>query len=68
MAEGLHRSHVTRFSFDASTYDEVCVNCGAHDEVPGGWGELGKPCASEGKPHKSKDDYYEFLKRKRQGL
>lgn len=39
-----HPSHVTRFSFDASTYDEACVNCGATDQVPGGWGDLALPC------------------------
>ncbi len=38
-----HPSHVTRGS-DASTYDEVCVNCDARDEVPGGWGRLAEPC------------------------
>jgi hypothetical protein len=41
---GKHPSHRTRVSFDASTYDEVCVNCGATDKVPGGWGELANPC------------------------
>ena len=41
---GAHPSHQTRFSFDASTYDEICVNCGATDQVPGGWGDLAKPC------------------------
>lgn len=41
--EGLHPSHVTRFS-DASTFDEICMNCGSTDEVPGGWGQLAKPC------------------------
>lgn len=40
---GLHPSHKTRFS-DASTFDEICEICGATDEVPGGWGELAKPC------------------------
>lgn len=40
---GPHPSHVTRFS-DASTYDEVCINCGATDEVPGGWGNLANGC------------------------
>jgi hypothetical protein len=39
----LHPSHVTRFS-DASSFDEICINCGATDEVPGGWGALKKPC------------------------
>jgi hypothetical protein len=40
---GPHASHVTRFS-DASSFDEICVNCGATDEVPGGWGALGNIC------------------------
>jgi hypothetical protein len=39
-----HPSHVTRISMDASTYDEICINCGATDEVPGGWGALARPC------------------------
>jgi hypothetical protein len=39
--------HVTRVSMDASTYDEICVNCGATDEVPGGWGALGQGCPKE---------------------
>jgi hypothetical protein len=38
--------HVTRLS-DASTFDEICVNCGAKDEVPGGWGALGRGCPNE---------------------
>lgn len=38
-----HPSHDTRIS-DASTYDEVCVNCGAHDITGGGWGFLRAPC------------------------
>lgn len=41
---GKHPSHVTRFSFDASTWDEMCVNCHATDQVPGGWGKLAEPC------------------------
>lgn len=55
-----HPSHVTRFSFDASTYDEVCVRCGATDKVPGGWGDLANPCSNsppqaqvDGKPVES---------------
>jgi hypothetical protein len=39
-----HPSHQTRISMDASTYDEICINCGATDEVPGGWGRLAAPC------------------------
>lgn len=41
---GPHPSHKTRFSWDASTYDEICELCGATDMVPGGWGELAFPC------------------------
>ena len=44
MARGPHPSHVTRMS-DSSLFDEVCTNCGAHDEVPGGWGTLALPCS-----------------------
>ena len=43
-ANGPHPTHVTRVSLDTSSYDEICVNCGARDEVPGGWGELAFPC------------------------
>lgn len=40
---GLHPSHVTRGS-DASTFDEICVNCGYTDNSCGGWGKLAEPC------------------------
>lgn len=40
---GPHPTHQTRFS-DASTFDEICVKCGATDQVPGGWGRLALPC------------------------
>lgn len=51
-----HPSHKTRFS-DASTFDEICVNCGATDEVPGGWGALAKPCPyPNGKPVEARPD------------
>ncbi len=40
----MHPTHVTRFSWDASTYDVVCVNCGNTDKTPGGWGLLAEPC------------------------
>lgn len=40
----LHPSHVTRISMDASSYDEICVNCSATDIATGGWGALAKPC------------------------
>ncbi len=42
MVDKCHPSHKTRFS-DASTYDEVCVNCGATDGL-GTWGKLKYPC------------------------
>ena len=38
-----HPSHVTMVS-DASSFDEICINCGNTDQVPGGWGELANPC------------------------
>jgi hypothetical protein len=41
---GVHPSHVTRSS-DATTYDEICVNCGAIDGL-GTWGKLTDPCPS----------------------
>lgn len=50
---GVHPSHKTRTS-DASTYDEICVNCGATDQVPGGYGSLAYPCSNP-QPNK-KDD------------
>lgn len=46
-----HPSHETRFSFDASTYDEICVKCGARDHL-GGWGKLAEPCPAESKSDK----------------
>lgn len=42
VSQGCHPSHKTRMS-DASSYDEICVNCGATDTT-GGWGALAKPC------------------------
>ena len=44
-----HPSHVTRHS-DASSFDEVCINCGARDISGGGWGDLAKPCGRKNKP------------------
>ncbi len=44
MNKGKDLSHVTRLS-DASTFDEVCINCGATDQVPGGWGKLAELCS-----------------------
>ena len=29
---------------NASSFDYICDNCGATDEVPGGWGALALPC------------------------
>jgi hypothetical protein len=29
---------------DASSYDEICVNCGATDRSGVGWGKLAEPC------------------------
>ena len=43
VADRCHPSHVTRISMDASSYDEICVKCGATDHI-GGWGKLAKPC------------------------
>lgn len=40
----LHPSHVTRISMDASSYDEICVNCRATDIATGGWGKLALSC------------------------
>ena len=38
-----HDSHDTRISIDASSYDEICINCGARDTL-GGWGKLAEEC------------------------
>jgi hypothetical protein len=44
-----HESHKSvRFS-DASTFDFICDDCGATDNVTGGWGLLRKPCAGVAK-------------------
>jgi hypothetical protein len=43
MTDSLHPTHKTRISIDASSYDEICVNCGATDRI-GSWGDLAKPC------------------------
>ncbi len=53
---GLHPSHVTRISMDASSYDEICVNCGATDVVAGGWGKLAEPCPNS-QPIERKGDW-----------
>lgn len=39
----LHPSHNIRISMDASSYDEICKDCGATDTL-GSWGNLTKPC------------------------
>ena len=49
----LHPSHETRGSLDASSYDEVCVRCGATDITGGGWGDLKNPCPVP--PHSTKE-------------
>ena len=41
--ETKHPSHETRAS-DASSFDEICIHCGARDIAGGGWGDLAKPC------------------------
>lgn len=40
---GPHPSHRTKISLDASSYDEICVLCGARDELMG-WGSLVNEC------------------------
>ena len=47
-----HPSHKTRPAMGASSYDEKCIYCGATDQVPGGWGELAKPCSNPNGPEK----------------
>ncbi len=49
----LHSSHTTRFSWGASSFDEICVNCGATDNALGGWGELAKPCPNQPKENQA---------------
>lgn len=41
--DALHESHRTRIS-DASTFDEICCLCDAHDITGGGWGGLKYEC------------------------
>jgi hypothetical protein len=43
----VHGSHVTRMS-DATTFDEICVNCGASDDPTnlGKTNTLDKPCTN----------------------
>jgi len=61
---GKHPSHVTRMSVDASSFDEVCINCGARDEVTGGWGALAKPCPKP--PGAGGITYEEWIKKERE--
>lgn len=42
-----HKSHKNVRSSDASTFDFICDDCGAHDQVPGGWGSLREPCGEK---------------------
>jgi len=44
-----HESHKSVRSSDASTFDFICDDCGATDDVTGGWGTLRKPCKGEQK-------------------
>jgi hypothetical protein len=41
--DSLHPSHRTRISLDASSYDEICVLCGATDSITS-WGTLVNEC------------------------
>lgn len=55
----IHDSHVTRFSFDFSSYDVICVNCGATDEVCGGLGPLAQECPKPvGQGGVTEDEYW----------
>ncbi len=40
--DACHPTHKTRIS-DASSFDEICVVCGATDVAGGGWGQLAIP-------------------------
>lgn len=41
---------------DASTFDEICIYCGATDVVPGGWGALEYPCDVQNKDERERID------------
>lgn len=41
-----HPTHETRIS-DASSFDEICVLCGATDRLNAGWGWLRVPCRAK---------------------
>ncbi len=63
----MHPSHVTRFSWDASTFDEICVNCGNTDMVPGGWGLLALPCPKPvGQGGITLEEYYKEREKERE--
>ena len=63
-AVSLHPSHVTRVSIDASTYDQICVNCDNTDLAIGGWGKLAEPCPKPvGKGGMTLEQYYEEQKK-----
>ena len=42
-----HESHKSVRSSDASTFDFICDDCGATDDVTFGWGTLRKPCKAQ---------------------
>lgn len=41
-----HESHKSVRASDASSFDMICDDCGATDQVIGGWGDLRKPCTA----------------------
>lgn len=49
--------HKTRISMDASSYDEICVKCGAHDGI-GTLGGLARQCSV------SDEEYEKWLEEK----
>jgi hypothetical protein len=45
LTDECHPSHLEHLRYsDSSFYDVKCKRCGHHDEVPGGWELLRKPC------------------------
>lgn len=45
MQQSKHDSHDIRISIDMSSYDEICINCGAKAKYSlGGWGKLVEEC------------------------
>ncbi len=54
---GKHSSHVTRVAIDASSFDVICINCGATD---GRRGELANDCPTPpGKGGITLEEWYE---------